>query len=383
MKHIVVTCTVVLNDYPPAVALVVNLLKSGYKVSLLACGNGGCLPQDVIDNPDFNFVHLGERGGSLFERTRLLISVPNAIRAFLSKNRADIDLVWTTFSTDARDAGLILRDFPHVMQISELTERVPAFCHANRPPYSKRTIELARNAKRVVVPEYNRAFIQQALWRLPETPAVLPNKPAISKNASFNLPIDDDRLVRIMNEKRKVVLYQGLFADDRDLFPFADAIDMLGGEFVLYLMGKAVDSEQQNKLDQLLATHSNIEYIGFVQAPTHLAFTRYAHIGLLPYSASYDGACHPLNALYCAPNKIWEYSCYGIPMLGSDIPGLTGIFARYNCGLTTLAKPHEIARAIVEIDASRTAMGEGSSILYDSVDTRKIAERIVEEAVKG
>lgn len=29
-----------------------------------------------------------------------------------------------------------------------------------------------------------------------------------------------------------------------------------------------------------------------------------------------------LNNIYCAPNKIWEYSRFGLAMVGNDIPGL-------------------------------------------------------------
>lgn len=381
--HIVVTCSEHLVGFPPAVSLVTNLLSIDCRVTLFACGNTDCLPLAVVDDPKFTFVSLGERGGSLINRGKMLLTVPRTIREFLRDNHDAIDIVWTTMAVDVRDIGRVLYGFRHIMQLPELTETVPLLLHRNRPPYSKNTIALARQAKRVVVPEYNRAFIQQALWRLPETPMVLPNKPSIKKNAKYDLASDDSRLEKIRDEKRKVVLYQGLFADDRDLFPFADAVDSFDGEFVLYLMGKATDDTQQKKLDELISAHNNIEYIGYVPAPRHLAFARYARMGLLPYMASYDGACPPLNALYCAPNKIWEYSCYGIPMLGSDIPGLTGIFARYGCGLTSSTNPDKIACSIREIDASYEAMSSGSSNLYDSVNTREIVKQIIEEVIEN
>ena len=373
--YVTVICTGVINDFPPAVSLVSNLLEIGCRVSLLACGDDSCLPHAVRNNEQFEFVCLGSRGGSLFRRISMLHSVPHEIRAFLSARRDEIDIVWTTMAVDVRDAGKQLNHFPHVMQIAELTEKVPAFFHTNRPPYSKLTIKLARKAKKVVVPEYNRAFIQQTLWRLSETPSVLPNKPSALNELPTNL--DRELILRFENETRKIVLYQGLFADDRDLAPFADAIDSLEGEFVLYLMGKASDQKQQNLIEEIIRSHTNIEYVGFVPAPNHLAYTKFARIGLLPYKPSYDGACPPLNALYCAPNKIWEYSRFGVPMIGSDVPGLTGVFARFNCGVTAKNNAASIAEAIREVDDAHDLMSSGSLKLYSSVDTQQIVKNIV------
>ena len=266
------------------------------------------------------------------------------------------------------------------MQIAELTERLPAFFHSNHPPYSKLAIKLARQASKVVVPEYNRAFIQQTLWRLPETPVVLPNKPSLSDDAPKSL--DCELNSRFEKETRKIILYQGSFADDRDLGPFADAVDLFDGEFVLYLMGKGSDQKQQDMVEKILRSHINIEYVGFVPAPDHLAYTRYARIGLLPYKPSYSGECPPLNALYCAPNKIWEYSRFGIPMIGSDVPGLTGIFARFNCGVTAKSGPKSIAMAIREVDSTHDLMSSGSFRLYNSVDTQQIVKDIISDVLR-
>lgn len=378
--YVVVTCTGVVNDFPPAVSLVSNLLEIGCRVSLLACGDDSCLPISVRNNKQFEFICLGGRGGSLFKRVSMLYKVPHAIRSFLSSRRGEIDIVWTTMAIDVRDAGRQLYHFAHVMQIAELTERLPAFFHSNRPPYSKLAIKLARRASKVVVPEYNRAFIQQTLWRLPETPVVLPNKPSLSSDTPKSL--DCELNSRFERENRKIILYQGLFADDRDLAPFADAVDSFNGEFVLYLMGKGSDQRQQDLVEEILSSHSNIEYVGFVPAPNHLVYTRYARIGLLPYKPSYSGECPPLNALYCAPNKIWEYSRFGIPMIGSDVPGLTGIFARFNCGITAKSNSKSIAMAIREVDSAHDLMSSGSFRLYDSVDTQQIVKGIISDVLR-
>ena len=66
--YVVVTCTGVINDFPPAVSLVSNLLEIGCRVSLLACGDDSCLSHSVRDNKRFEFVCLGKQGGLTFQK---------------------------------------------------------------------------------------------------------------------------------------------------------------------------------------------------------------------------------------------------------------------------------------------------------------------------
>lgn len=74
-----------------------------------------------------------------------------------------------------------------------------------------RNIEnLARRASRVVVPEYNRAHIQQAYWNLPRLPKVLPNKPY--PDSSINdIVVPNNLLETIVNEKKNSAISRCLY----------------------------------------------------------------------------------------------------------------------------------------------------------------------------
>lgn len=47
-----------------------------------------------------------------------------------------------------------------------------------------------------------------------------------------------------------------------------------------------------------------------------------ASIGVMSYSPHQKTHAGVVNALYCAPNKIFEYGKYGKPMIANDVPAL-------------------------------------------------------------
>ena len=75
---------------------------------------------------------------------------------------------------------------------------------------------------------------------------------------------------------------------------------------------------ESDYLKELLIKYPDVKYLGFTVPPKHLSIVKLADIGILTYVAD-SGS---INPVFCAPNKIWEYAKYGIPMLCNDIPGL-------------------------------------------------------------
>ena len=71
---------------------------------------------------------------------------------------------------------------------------------------------------------------------LEKVPIVLPNKQSVEEIT--DVPDDiKERLQKIENETRKIILYQGVIRKERPLDAFAEAIDELGENYVLYIMG--------------------------------------------------------------------------------------------------------------------------------------------------
>lgn len=372
--NVLVVHSASLSDYPPVLSLCRDLLGLGHTITLLAKGDSGITPV-LSDNPNFELVNLGARPVGP-ERALFDFQSDMKMERFCRQNADGYDVVWTTTNLAARACGKSLFGVKHVMQLMELAEYVPLFSRHDMPLHSHVVEELARRAFHVVVPEYNRAFIQQAWWHIPKTPVILPNKSVVLPNEK-DLKQYPGIKNQFQNEKRKILLYQGAFGPDRDFSGCVDAMELLGDGYVLYLMG--VQTDTLSMQPYLRKERRGVVLVPYVAAPDHLLFTRYGYIGLLSYQPSYD-MYSPLNALYCAPNKIWEYARFGLPMIGSQMPALKTTFDSTGIGLTVDFRNSEaIAEAVRAIESDWNEMSIRSHSYFNSVDTAVIVDRILND----
>ena len=115
-------------------------------------------------------------------------------------------------------------------------------------------------------------------------------------------------------------------------------------------------------------------HISFIPSPQHLYITSLANIGILMYDPI------SLNQIFCAPNKIFEYSGYGIPMIGNNIPGLKIPFEKYNCGrIFDNGNIDELCQNILEINENHEQFSKNAIRLYNSVDNKAFLKSVLEE----
>lgn len=376
--HIAVVCDENIAYLPPVLSLISGLGRLGQEVTLLT-RDASCLGADQLGE-HLHVVEYGTWGISNYLRgVKNLLESQKFVRAYLHEHRDRFDVVWAASDMSARMAGRELEAYRYVIQLHELVEHVPAFTRRKMPIESKSLIRLARGAWKVVVPEYNRAFIQAAYWDLPHVPFVLPNKPAYAEASQDEFPDEyAEALERLRQEPRKVMLYQGAFGNDRDLVPYARAIQELGDEYALYLLGPCVNEENKANIDRA-CEFDNVTYLGYVRPPHHLHFTRLAHVGLMPYAPSTVGYFSKLNALYCAPNKIWEYARSGVPMLATDVPGIHHMFQSASLGVTIGdTDVATICEAVRRIDKDHRRMTEQAKKYYSSVDYDQLLAKVLE-----
>jgi len=229
--------------------------------------------------------------------------------------------------------------------------------HDTQKLYMRALGPIARNARHVVVPEINRAYIYKSLLSLQRTPSVIPNKP-FSHPARARLNIDFLSVeLREQIASRKCLVYQGPIHPERDLTPVLRALAK-NGDYAIVVMGRdyGVLGSYREILPDLI-------HIPFVTPPNHLNITSWAHIGLIVYDNC------SLNTVYCAPNKIWEYSGFGLPMLCSDNLGL-----RYTVGAAGAAKLVDLEdctavdAALRQIEEEYKEMKDSSRAFFYSVD---------------
>lgn len=228
-----------------------------------------------------------------------------SVKKLLKTNTCDY--LYICSADTALCLGSLVFSRPFVLQSNELYDQLTM--------YRKGLTKYMQRAVAVVVPEYCRANICACWYGLKRLPYVIPNMPYLRSLDREQIIDDPDAARTVMSLKgKKILIYQGhINSNDRSMNVIAKALSEINNSnYALVLMGHDHDGSVQ----KMREIYPDTYYIPFIKAPAHLQVTSHAHIGIL----SYDRIS--MNNAFCAPNKIFEYSAYGIPMLGNNIPGL-------------------------------------------------------------
>ena len=247
------------------------------------------------------------------------------------------------------------------MQISELYD------YPEAEPVVKAISKLIHYAKAVVMPEYHRSLIYKSMYSLKDSPFVLPNKPYYFLGGEELKKYEEkyQALLEVFHEK-KVILYQGILSEERNLVPYIKAVSKLDKDYVMVLLGP-----DQGMLQEYKKINPDIIHIDFIPSPDYFVFTANAYMGILTYTPD------SLNCLFCAPNKIYEYGCYGLPMIGNDIPGLSATIGKYEAGVLLDETVESIIDGIKRIEERYDYYSQNSRKLFEGTDNRIVINEII------
>ena len=281
----------------------------------------------------------------------------------------DDSIIWVFSVVTLKYLGRELTKYKYILHLFELLENLSLFA---KIPYPKvPIIDYCQKAYKVIECEYNRAHITQLWFGLEKKPVVLPNKLFMTEEPDYSNHISKKIYIKMEELKyKRIILYQGIISDERPVEPFIEAVENMDD---LYHMVVLTGS----KIPESWKTYKKLTVIPFIPAPFHLYLTQKAFIGLLCYYPSRKGYSYtsPLNSIYCAPNKIFEYSRYSVPMIGNDIPGLQYTIGLKKAGVCiTSMDVKSIEKAICEIEKSYEEFCNNSNALYTSVDVKKIID---------
>lgn len=239
--------------------------------------------------------------------------------------------LWVATADTAIALGPKLLKHRYILQVLELYEATPL--------YRQLLPSIARNAMAVVVPEYSRANILRVWWKLDRTPFVLPNVTYDHpRQRELEIPFDKQLQDTLAKIQKPILIYQGLIGPGRDIGKVVKAV-AVDGDYHVLLLGRPTGD-----IEPLLQMYSDVTWVPFVPPPQHLLVTSHAHVGVAKYDHSL------LNNVFCAPNKIYEYSGFGIPILCHDIPGLRYTVAVNRAGVCVdCDDPEQIRRGLREI----------------------------------
>lgn len=247
-------------------------------------------------------------------------------------------------------------DKKFIIQVAELYEKLPRF--------QKKLKWFFDNAEISFVPEFTRANLFRLWLDLKELPTILPNCPYKGFKIENNLEVIKTKfpvLYQLVQQQKKIILYQGGIGKERDISNIIRYIDTIDEKYVVVIMGPP------SGVDEVKSLSPKVYYLGMITAPEHLIVTSFAYIGILGYKPIL------LNNLFCAPNKIFEYARFSIPMIGNDIPGLYYPLKLYKAGLTCDTNSIQSIKIVFnEIINNYNEFAQGANNLYNDVDNFSI-----------
>lgn len=352
-------------SFLPPFMTVIDSLCEDYNLKVISCEKYGEREKLLrqYEGKDVDFIsHVSQPPRiSIFTKIKWRIKknsfTSNAFRKEAVKllNTTPYDLLWVIHEQTAFEFNNALRRKEFVISFYELNDHRQNVLKAIKP--------LVQSAKQVMVPEYNRACILRVWLNLQRTPTVIPNKP-LGHPRQRNIPNSYSTQL----EGKKIILYQGYIIKSRSIDKICEAVKDMP-DYRIVLMGKGDESyiqELKNKYPQII-------HISFIVPPEHLYVTSWAHIAIVKYDFV------ALNAIFCAPNKTWEYTGFGIPVLCHNIPGLQYTIGQYKAGVCAdLDDVESIQSAITEIDKRYDEYSQNAVTFYNSCDIKEIIKSIVE-----
>ena len=366
MKSVTICVRGPADSVPTIISTSEILRELGYSV-ICVCEAVGTVTREALEACATRIIELtpnwsGSPKSTLGKAFSYLSFRQRAWKAIAEQCPSDT-VLWVVRIDTARALGKQLVRRRYILDVKEL--------HDNYPRYQKRLRFYTRHATKVVAREATRAAIMRVWYNLAETPCVLPNRMNTHPRTRM-LPISNDAVQQHLQAifgNYKILLYQGLLPPGRNLVPIARAISRFD-DYRFVLMGR----DSHGMVAKIKEACPSCVHLPFVPPPAHLEITSNAHLGV----AAYDYDC--INAICCAPNKIWEYAGFGIPMLCQNIPGLNNTVGQSGAGLCVeLGDQDEIVDSIRRLDANYEQFSRSALSFYESVSPRDIVSRLLSD----
>lgn len=348
--------------YPPCMSHICMLDDLGVDVEVWF-GSSKQTAIDILEERNIPYSELVDPRGKLpgkFDKLNNWFSFRRSVKSKLKTVDPDSALLW--FGTAETSMPMVgaLEGYRYIATALELNDD-------NR---TKRRLmgRVCKGAVAVTACEETRAYIMRSWWQLPHLPYVFPNKP-YGWELHKNLPLTCDETKRVIADMngRDFIIYQGILHEEPYVAEIAKALKAMDGKYPLVLMG----IDNAGMAPRIKSIYENTYYYESIPAPKHLEVTSRAHIGVVFYKADI------LNEAFCAPNKIYEYSSFGMPMLANNIPGLTNTVGAAGCAECVPLTAEQVVAAIKRIDANYESYSSAAQRFFNATDNMKTMSELL------
>lgn len=361
-----------LNELPPAISILETInVTGGIYISLYEEKEYKKLYKNI------KFIHVyqkryefsGENNfGEKLKYKKLELAqkmARNKIIKYINQNYTEKDYIWFLHESTVLSLGKAISKYKrYFVTLYELD--------AAQNDKNNKLSYICQHADKIIVPEETRAHIVKAFLNLTNMPYIIHNKPVVV-NSSHNIDEETHEAIEKIKAWKtqgiKVYLYSGIFLPERKLDAIISAFTEIPKSKLVF-MGR-----RSYYLEQLEKQYPNcFEYIGFFPAPSHLEVIKQADVGILTYVSQNKS----INAIFCAPNKIFEYGEFGLPVIGNDIPGLKYVIEVQNIGCCFAQdNKDEIIRAVCNVTRNYEIYKKNIKKYVDSVDVEEEIRKII------
>lgn len=303
---------------PPAVNAI-NYLSNSDNVTIFSYFGS---ESQFTKNTNLVFLSKSRYPKSFLRRVTAKIYTWIVFYIYLLKNAKNIDFVW-----------LVVWDFPLILLVLKVGGfKGKTIFQMNELDFKQ--FRFGKKVDHVIIPDENRAWITYFLAELKERPIVLPNIPYLPETLQSSEKTEISSIKEAF-PKSKIILYQGTIDYQRRcLKEIFMAISNLPQEVILVIMPGNYSDERilnQIKTDlRSLNIEERVFIIKSVRAPEHLLSVSQADIGI--------GLYRPisLNQIYAAPNRLYEFTMFGIPQILPHFPYFRTLENKYSFGINTV-----------------------------------------------
>ncbi len=351
-----------LHLYPPCLSQILYLDDLGQEV-LVCFGDCDLSIKKILEERGIQYIDFNiQRGKNKYTgKFKSFINYKKNVKIVLETKYNYSDILWFGTADSVFFLRKLLKSKKYVVSILELYD--------DNKFYKRQIGNYINEAELVISCEVIRSRIMKSWWNLDEVPFTLPNKP-YEHPRQKNLPGSTELNKKLISKikGKNIVLYQGIISSDRELKVLAQALKEINKDYYFVLIG----TEFYDSVSAIQQIYDKTIYLGFIPAPLHLEITSYASIGI----ANYDDSS--LNNLFCAPNKIYEYSGFGIPTLCSDVIGLTNTIGKYEAGVCCdFTQISSIKQALFQIANDEKHYEKNAKLFFEATDNLSVMKELV------
>lgn len=168
---------------------------------------------------------------------------------------------------------------------------------------------LIKRVDRVICASEQRREIMKKYYHLPVDPYVIRNISKLSITEASIKPEERE----ILSQNKTKIIYAGVLKKGRKIELLCRSAKELGDDYSIIIVG---DGEQLEYLKSICSKEniSNVHFFGGKKSSELGNYISMCDIGYLYYP------CTDMNNTYCAPNKVYEYTSLGIPIIANNNP---------------------------------------------------------------